>query len=260
MKPSETLSEAARKALRDLWDGERPSDGFSRRKAFPGAVGRGGTALARCGLAENMGRTVYAGSSRRGERPEAWVQFRLTDAGRARARELFGESEALRKPAGPQKPSKAKRSKPCPPASAPVASAAVAFLVHRPIMDYEESITPYFVCLTREAADAAVNCIGEFMAGLLKRLPRYPEEQTDAPDWEEAAGDLPGGASDAWFKADRRKNAILSKARWPLGLGGLGGDVFWQFEEWTWNTASVAVIELPILQGGAMSASAAKES
>ena len=48
---------------------------------FPGAIGRHGTILVKKGLAERVGLWTYADNTR-GELPDRWVRFNLTNLGR----------------------------------------------------------------------------------------------------------------------------------------------------------------------------------
>lgn len=86
------LSETARGALLRLLDDHRRLNGRDRHNLppFPGACGRGGTALCKLGLARRLGRTVFS-SNRRGELPDAYVAFELTPAGLSFAEKLANE-------------------------------------------------------------------------------------------------------------------------------------------------------------------------
>lgn len=89
---SAPLSGSALEGLRHLWDVDR----FKFKGHFPGAIGRAGTTLVKRGLAENLGRTVYAGNCpSMGEGPDAYTEFRITEAGRKMARSLFMQNNKL---------------------------------------------------------------------------------------------------------------------------------------------------------------------
>lgn len=81
----------ALKALRRLWEESQITDSF-RRSSFPGAVGRGGAALVRMGLAINCGRRIYANNQpRMGELPDAYVEFKLNKMGERVSKRLFSK-------------------------------------------------------------------------------------------------------------------------------------------------------------------------
>lgn len=84
------------------------------------------------------------------------------------------------------------------------------WLVYRPVHDYEESETPYFVCLTEQEAKACADKMNSFLDRLAKRLP----STDNSGEWTEE-----------WQARWDRRQAILDKARWPFGID-LSGDIY----------------------------------
>ena len=86
----DSLSPAQQESLLTLLRHEQPGQGLRKVTAFPGAIGRKGTALVRLGLAHNHGRHVYAGNNpKMGELPDAYTKFTLTEKGRQFAQQLL---------------------------------------------------------------------------------------------------------------------------------------------------------------------------
>ncbi len=75
----ESVAEKCRVALQEFLDSETTS--------FPGAIGRGGTLLVRCGFARRLGLCTYADGGRN-EGPDRWVRFELTPEGYTACKEL----------------------------------------------------------------------------------------------------------------------------------------------------------------------------
>jgi hypothetical protein len=83
------------------------------------------------------------------------------------------------------------------------------FLIFRPVLDYEDSLTPHFVCETREQAQLIIDRVLEYAERLLRRLPIY-----DPQNWAaETDPDLI-----LYTELSGKRRAILEKARWPYGL------------------------------------------
>lgn len=100
-------------------------------------------------------------------------------------------------------------------------------LIYRPVMDYEESETAYFVCSSNEVANECVRVMRAFMERLLKRLPKYPDDDESDVEWE---------------NTDTKRRAILAKTRWPFGVD-LSSEIRFSTNEW--DSSSLAVRELP---------------
>ncbi len=77
-----------------------------------------------------------------------------------------------------------------------------AFLVYRPVLDYEESLTPYFVCATKEEADIAAARMNAFLTRVSKRFPSI--------DHSLEAGE--------WCRLNDQRTQRLNKVRWPFGI------------------------------------------
>jgi hypothetical protein len=77
-----------------------------------------------------------------------------------------------------------------------------AYLVYRPVMDYEESMNPYFICMTQKEADDAVRKMHKFCERLINRLPKNNQELS----YEE------------WSAIDDHQRKILREAKWPFGV------------------------------------------
>lgn len=108
---------------------------------------------------------------------------------------------------------------------------ASVFLIHRPVMDYEESLKPYFVCFTRDDAEIALSQMRAFAAKLVARMPEIPSDDDD-----------PDGSK--YLAADAKRRAILKRARWPFGVD-LSSD-FDGFSTQTFNPACVDSMELEL--------------
>lgn len=109
---------------------------------------------------------------------------------------------------------------------------ATAFLVYRPVMDYEESLQPYLICDSKESAEAALGQIIKFMLRLTKRLPVYPSDEND-PDGIE------------WQKVDDQRRETIASAKFPFGLDELSQDVPCAFGATEYDTSSVKFMRLP---------------
>lgn len=110
-----------------------------------------------------------------------------------------------------------------------------AFLVYRPVMNYEESMTPYFFCETKEQADAAAQKMCDYAQRLTKKLPVYTREE------EEQDTD-----SSVWSEKDEKRRDILAKARWPFGVN-LQYDISGFYDQ-EFDPSCVQVMELPIVK------------
>lgn len=78
------------------------------------------------------------------------------------------------------------------------------WLVYRPAAPYEESDTPYFVCLTEQEARACADKMIRFLGRLSKRFP---------------SADYPGNMTTQEWKAYcNRLWSIFNKAKWPFGI------------------------------------------
>jgi len=102
-------------------------------------------------------------------------------------------------------------------------------LVYRPVMDYEESMEPYFICRNKHEAEAAVNYMKRFMAELIKALPEYPEDGDAEPD--------------LWTERDEARRRLLAGVLWPFGID-LHREIEYGASRWDEN--SIAVTELPV--------------
>lgn len=77
------------------------------------------------------------------------------------------------------------------------------FLVFRPVLDYEDSLTPFLVCDTQGEATAVCDQVIAYANRLINRLPQYPSESA---------------CDDQWMAVHEKRQAILARARWPLGI------------------------------------------
>lgn len=107
-----------------------------------------------------------------------------------------------------------------------------AFLVYRPVMDYEESLSPYFICETKREAEAAAQKMCEYAQQLADLMPEYTNEEEDTDNSE-------------WIKVDEKRAEILRKAHWPFGVN-LSADIsgFYKLE---FNPSCVSVMELAFI-------------
>lgn len=109
-----------------------------------------------------------------------------------------------------------------------------AFLVYRPVMDYEESLNPYFICATRQEAEAAAKKMCDYAQRLAKRMPEYTEEEEEK--------DTDGSV---WVEKDTQRRVLFEKAKWPFGMN-LRSDIV-GFYRLTFDPSCVSVMELPLI-------------
>lgn len=83
-----------------------------------------------------------------------------------------------------------------------------AYLVYKPVMDYEESIEPYFICKTLEEANKRKDRIIKFCKTLHNKLPICPNVNDESTD-------------EQWTKWGEIENTIrlmIAEAKYPYGL------------------------------------------
>lgn len=109
-----------------------------------------------------------------------------------------------------------------------------AFLIYRPVMDYEESETSYLICSNRKKAERAVSAMIAFAKELLASLESlYDEEGECLPD-------------DAYFEVEQRNDIKMKNPKWPFGIG-LDGDLPWRQWNPAFDTNCLAIKELPLV-------------
>jgi hypothetical protein len=97
-----------------------------------------------------------------------------------------------------------------------------AFLVYRPVMDYEESLVPYLIFKSGRSAAAAVKRMRDYAQAIQEKIPEYDSE------------------SETWWD-DRM--AVVKAAKWPFGID-LSGDIGYGYSKF--NPASVDLMPLPL--------------
>jgi hypothetical protein len=110
-----------------------------------------------------------------------------------------------------------------------------AFLLHRPVMDYEESINPRLIFTSRRAADKACREIREWAQRVFDTMPAMPEEECDGPPVSD----------DQRFSAhDAREAHIKAAGAAPYGWGFGCSDLSSYID--SFNQGCVEVMELPL--------------
>ena len=109
-----------------------------------------------------------------------------------------------------------------------------AFLIYRPVMDYEESETPYFICLTKQDAEKAESEMIAFAKALMLGLESLYDEDCNLVD------------DDEYDKRSDRNHAKLKSVQWPFGID-LSEDFPWKDFMPSFNEGCVAVRELPLV-------------
>jgi hypothetical protein len=116
-----------------------------------------------------------------------------------------------------------------------------AFLIFRPVMDYEESIEPYLICPTKAQAEYALAYIREKMEDIAKHLPLSPEKPERCTDDANAKWEY------ACQKARNKFARKFAKIEWPLGIEGLQQDAPQPWDSsFTYDPWSVQMMELPV--------------
>ena len=110
----------------------------------------------------------------------------------------------------------------------------IKFLIYRPVTDYEESETAYFICNDEETTKAVVERIVTFANRLAARLPLHPEDDGTDEGFE------------LWQAVEDKRRAIIDRARWPFGLD-LKSDIPSMGR--TFDTSTVAYRPLPVIGG-----------
>ena len=60
------------------------------------------------------------------------------------------------------------------------------WLIYRPVIDYEESLTPYLVCDTEEKAHAIVQELKNWLTVFAASLPIMPDDESNLSDEEKS--------------------------------------------------------------------------
>lgn len=123
-----------------------------------------------------------------------------------------------------------------------------AWLVYRPVMDYEESETPYCICLTEGLAEETRKELVRFAESILPMLPRYPTTcRNHAADQVLPFAKTEEKREKAWFRASNKRHDILKRVAWPLGID-LHSDFRTSDDIVTFDASSIAVRKLPLVQ------------
>lgn len=64
-----------------------------------------------------------------------------------------------------------------------------AYLIYRPVMDYEESMTPYFICSTKKVAERVLAKIRKWGERAVANMPPWAENAPENSDEANAAFD-----------------------------------------------------------------------
>jgi len=112
-----------------------------------------------------------------------------------------------------------------------------AFLLYRPVLDYEESISPHMIFTTRQAAQAALDAMIAFANRLISK---FPELGDDRPD----NGDYMNPKWNPYFEAIEKRDAILEHAAWPYGIS-LRSDICTS-EDRPLCSSVLEIMELPL--------------
>lgn len=110
-----------------------------------------------------------------------------------------------------------------------------AFLVYRPVMDYEESITPYAIADTKEEADALADKMRDWCKRQAAKLKRIPEVGASDEEWD---------AYDEALEVMRRKNPPLGIKELVQSVESDSSNVFGE-DSMEYNENAIAILELP---------------
>lgn len=97
-----------------------------------------------------------------------------------------------------------------------------AYLVYRPVMDYEESLSPYLIFSTAGKAEKAVTTIRVYAQSVQDKVPEYDSE------------------SETWWN---EREAVVKAAEWPFGID-LSGDIGYGYSKF--NSNCIEMMELPL--------------
>lgn len=112
-----------------------------------------------------------------------------------------------------------------------------AYLIYRPVMDYEESETPYLICLTKERAEEVRIEMVAFAERLLTRFKSLYDTEGDRLE------------NTLWDEAQSKNTVLIEKAKWPHNI-----DLSSDLPRWDYckgrdrfDSSCVAIRELPIV-------------
>jgi hypothetical protein len=77
-----------------------------------------------------------------------------------------------------------------------------AYLIYRPVMDYEESMTPYFVTETSGSAQLMITHMIAEAKAFSKKLPSLDQDLDDQ----------------TWSNNNDKRNDMLKKRKWAYGI------------------------------------------
>lgn len=86
-----------------------------------------------------------------------------------------------------------------------------AYLVYKPIIDYEDSIEPYCICLNEKSAKSVEKKIIDWYNEIIENLPEEPEEEKCWMDTEEEAAQKKLIYDDLWIAAHDKSEKIKEK-------------------------------------------------
>lgn len=86
-----------------------------------------------------------------------------------------------------------------------------AYLVYKPILEYEDSIDPYCICLSKEDAEAAQNKIIDWYKNIIKKLPEEPDESIHWMDDEEETTRKKEIHDNLWIAAHEKSEKVKEK-------------------------------------------------
>lgn len=110
-----------------------------------------------------------------------------------------------------------------------------AFLLHRPVMDYEESINPHLIFTNRRSAHKACREIQEWAQRVFDTMPEMPEESYGDPPVTDDQRFVVHDAREAHIKA-----AGAPPYGWEFGYLDLSPYID------SFNRECVSVMELPL--------------
>jgi hypothetical protein len=121
-----------------------------------------------------------------------------------------------------------------------------AFLIYRPVLDYEESETPYLICISRERAEEVRKEILDHAQELITLMPPGSTDDEYEAERDGLKFFSDSQARDAYDceTCDKRRN-ILKEAKWPYGIDlGYDMDVYSSVVEL--ETGCIEIRELPL--------------
>lgn len=122
-----------------------------------------------------------------------------------------------------------------------------AYLIYRPVMDYEESEIPYCICLTKEVAEARRAEMVLFAIEVAGNLPKFPTtEHWEAKDQDREFVDCEARCGTRRAEIYWERIDSCEDIEWPYKIE-LSGDIRLHDDIASFDESSIQIRELPLV-------------